>query len=91
MNGPIKGHELIRDGVTWILDGSLAGGCRCGAKPPMNGEFLPLIREVKRWHRRHKAELRGPVANADDALILEAEQLLSKLQLILTEMKAVRP
>lgn len=59
-NPPIKGHGLIREGYVWLdtLD-KMQGGCACGAKPPMNGEYLPFRNTVKRWHRAHKAELRG--------------------------------
>lgn len=60
-NPPIKGHKLLHEGhsvrlVDPVTD-MYAGwsfGCECGAKP----DPTLSINERKRWHRRHKAELR---------------------------------
>lgn len=58
VNPPITGHELIHEGRNWIMpNGRPAGGCRCGAQPEGCG-YLG-VNAVKRWHREHKAELRG--------------------------------
>jgi hypothetical protein len=58
-NPPIKGHELIAEGNVgrrW-MPGSETGGCRCGARP---AEFPDVSQyAMRRWHRQHKAELRG--------------------------------
>lgn len=57
MNPPIRGHELIAEGRNWTESGVVIGGCRCGAQPDGCGHLA--INAVKRWHREHKAELRG--------------------------------
>ena len=59
-NPPIKGHELIAEGHRTAAYDRLenrvwAWGCRCGARPdPYYG-----VNATKRWHRAHKAEIRG--------------------------------
>ena len=37
------------------------GGCECGAEP--EGHDTDPINAVKRWHRQHKAQIRGEVAS----------------------------
>lgn len=68
-NAPIPGHHLLHEGgvfkkhLPW--NGSLyqdnepvlTGGCECGAKPPSFPDVS--MNAMKRWHRQHKAELRG--------------------------------
>lgn len=66
MNPPIRGHKLLHEGdlretyneredynpiELW------SGGCQCGAKP--DGWPHVGTNAMKRWHRQHKAELRG--------------------------------
>lgn len=68
-NPPISGHHLLNEGSVhknWQtarafslgdVDYEWVGGCACGAKPP---EFPNLSkRAMQRWHRQHKAALRG--------------------------------
>lgn len=62
-NPPIPGHHLLHEGhVYHRWDGrtgehTWTGGCACGARPD---EFPQLSkRAMQRWHRQHKAELRG--------------------------------
>jgi len=67
-NPPIKGHKLLHEGryvrrinpVTDEYDG-WEGGCECGAEP--EGHDTDPINAVKRWHRQHKAQIRGEVAS----------------------------
>lgn len=57
-NPPIKGHELINEGVVRRNNlGHLYGGCRCGARPE-TFEWISAG-QMKVWHRYHKAELRA--------------------------------
>lgn len=67
-NPPIPGHELILEGSMKYrvdLDGTVrwTGGCRCGAQPdntpPPNPDTKINKAGVKKWHRTHKAALRG--------------------------------
>jgi len=66
-NPPIRGHTLIAEGRVWqclnrtteMYDGRWLGGCECGAKPP--GFPHISISSIKRWHRQHKADLRGEI------------------------------
>ena len=63
-NPPIPGHELLDEGQayrTYGPDENYNGwrvGCRCGQRPP---DWTPdmSLSAVKRWHREHKAQLRG--------------------------------
>jgi len=67
-NAPIPGHHLLHEGAIyksrdpdvgpWSTDEErYVGGCACGAKPT---DFPDIsIRAMKRWHRQHRAELRG--------------------------------
>ena len=65
-NPPIAGHTLLHEGhtgFTYRQDsvGMYAkvpwGGCSCGARPAGFPDIS--INGMKRWHRQHKAELRG--------------------------------
>ena len=65
-NPPIPGHRLLHEGYVWpwinpvteMYDGH-RGGCECGARP---SQFPNVsVGAMKRWHRAHKADLRGEV------------------------------
>ena len=62
LNPPIAGHTLMYEGLSspvYDWDGKIrdhAGGCTCGAKPPGWPDLSG--RQVKTWHREHKAEVR---------------------------------
>lgn len=65
-NPPIPGHILLYEGHTRYGYSSETserihtGGCECGAKPP--GFPSLSVGAMKRFHRAHKAELRGETA-----------------------------
>lgn len=74
-NPPIRGHKLLYEGWQRILVNpetddyypagdprGVGGGCECGLTPP----GWPSVgrNETKRWHRTHKAELRGQAFRA---------------------------
>lgn len=77
-NPPIRGHHLLHEGATYRRwdhtvpspTGEIwVGGCECGARPEGFPDNIS-VNAMKRWHRQHKAELRGQTTTPTEEGIL---------------------
>lgn len=90
-NPPIPGHGLLSEGHCHLaIDPETddyfpeghpqrwTGGCVCGAKP--DGWPHGSVGSVRRWHREHKAALRGEAPGA-----LNGDRMAHALRVIYTQ------